>query len=218
MTAAPELDVRVLDVLRDAAEWRLLGRLFERPTSQWQADIGVLSREVSNRPLKLAARRARREASEGLFHSTFGPGGPAPPREVSYHVSLELGSLMSALEADYAAFGYEPHTEEPPDHVAVEVGFVAYLHLKEAFARVSGDDDAADLTRRVATRFVTDHLSMVAAPMAALLERSGVRYLSDASRLLAKRVGPSPATKHLPVFQPDPVADEDDEGGFACDR
>jgi nitrate reductase assembly molybdenum cofactor insertion protein NarJ len=215
MTATPVINDQVMDLLRDAAEWRLLGRLFERPTPAWQADVSSMSRELTSRPLRRAAKRARRQATEGLFHSTFGPGGPAPPREVSYHASLELGSLMSAIQADYAAFGYAPNTEEPPDHVAVEIGFVGYLRLKEAYARASGDNEAADITRRVATRFIAEHLASVATPLAALIEQSGVGYLRDASRLLLERVGPSTAPKQLPVVQPDSFG-EDDEGAFPC--
>lgn len=217
MTADAEGDALVLDLLRDAAEWRLLGRLFECPTPAWRAEVAAISREVPATPITRAATNARRQANEGLYHSAFGPGGPAPPREVSYHRSLELGSLMSAIEADYAAFGYAPAISEPPDHVAVEVGFVAYLRLKEAYALAMGDAEAAAITRRVAARFTTEHLAVVAAPLAALLEQSGVRYLSDASHLLVERVGPSPSRKELPVIQPDGF-DEDDEGGFACDR
>jgi nitrate reductase assembly molybdenum cofactor insertion protein NarJ len=216
MTADTEIDSQVLDLLRDAAEWRLLGRLFECPTPAWRAEVAAISREIPATAIKRAARNARRQATEGLYHSAFGPGGPAPPREVSYHASLELGSLMSAIEADYAAFGFDPAISEPPDHVAVEVGFVAYLRLKEAYALATGDNEAAGITRRVASRFTTEHLAVVAAPLARLLEQSGVRYLSDASRLLADRVGPSLQSKQLPVLQPNPDAG-DDEGGFSCD-
>jgi nitrate reductase assembly molybdenum cofactor insertion protein NarJ len=210
------IDGQVLDLLRDAAEWRLLGRLFECPTPDWRDEVAAISREVPATLITRAARHARRQATEGLYHSAFGPGGPAPPREVSYYRSVELGSLLSAIEADYAAFGYAPTVNEPPDHVAVEVGFVAYLRLKEAYALATGDAEAAAITRRVAERFTAEHLAVVAVPLAALLEQSGVRYLSDVSRLLVERIGPSQAPKQLPVIQPDEFDDE--EGGFACDR
>ena len=215
-TTDTAIDAGVRDLVRDAAEWRLMGRLFECPSNVWHADLASLARELDDASLRAAAKQARTEATEGLFHSVFGPGGPAPPREVSYHDSLELGTLMSALTSCYDAFGYAPATIETPDHVAVEVGFVAYLRLKEAYALTTGDQERAAMTRRAAARFTTDHLSMMAEPLAALLAGSGIEYLAHASVLLAARVGPKPKSKRLPVLQADPL---DDESGseFACD-
>ena len=71
------MDARVHALLRQAAEWRLIGLLFECPAGTWRDDIGDLL-------LGSAVTHALEEASEGLCHSTFGPGGPAPPREVTY--------------------------------------------------------------------------------------------------------------------------------------
>ena len=213
-TTGTAIDARVRALVRDSAEWRLLGRLFECPSNVWHTDLASLARELDDTSLRAAAEHARTEATEGLFHSVFGPGGPAPPREVSYHDSLELGTLMSALTGCYDAFGYEPATIETLDHVAVEVGFVAYLRLKEAYALTTGDQERAAMTRRAAARFVTEHLSMMAE--ATLLAGSGIEYLAHASTLLAARVGPKPKSKLLPVLQPDPM---DDESGseFPCD-
>ncbi len=213
--AGLRLDDRVTALLQEAADWRLLGRLLECPTPEWRDDIEQLSREVSAGPLQETARAAL-AASEGLYHSVFGPGGPAPPREVSYHASVELGSLMSAIEGDYAAFAYHGAINEPADHIAVETGFIAYLRLKEAYARASGDDDAAGIAGRVAARFMAEHLAVIAHPLAALLADSGIDYLATASSLLAARAGPKPRSRQLPVIQPD-VEAADGEGEFACD-
>jgi nitrate reductase assembly molybdenum cofactor insertion protein NarJ len=205
-----EESIRAL--LRESAEWRLLGRLFECPSEAWRADVQALAIELDDRTLREAADVACTEASEGLFHSVFGPGGPAPPREVSYHDSLELGTLMSALAVSYDAFEYRPVTVETPDHLSVEVGFVAYLRLKEAYARAIGEEEQAALTRRVADRFVADHLARMAEPLATLLAASGVEYLARASTLLVARVGPKPASPLLPMIHADPLRDDDEEG------
>jgi TorA maturation chaperone TorD len=146
----------------------------------------------------------------------FGPGGPVPPREASYHASVELGSLMSEIEGDYAAFAYQPETDEPPDHIAIETGFIAYLRLKEAFACATGDEESAQIARRASERFTADHLSHLAHPLAGLLDHSGVAYLAEASSIIAARVGPKPPTRQLPVIQPG-QAGADDEGEFSCD-
>ena len=207
------LDPRVPELLREAAWWRLLARLFECPDHAWRADVGALAREHSDADLVGAARSAVESASEGLYHSVFGPGGPAPPREVSYHESLELGSLMSELAAYYEAFGYRPSTNETPDHVSVEAGFVSYLRVKEAYALMAGDGQRAAITTEAASCFLTDHVTKVAAPLARLLASTGIDYLARASRLLSARAGPPPRRGRLPVIV-EPKGEDGSE--FGC--
>lgn len=212
--AAP-VDDRLCACLREATEWRLLGRLFECPTREWREEIEALARDLRSPVFEELVARARQEAREGLFHGILGPGGPAPAREVSYHDRLELGTLMADLTSQYEAFGYRPLTPETPDHVAVELGFVAYLALKEAYALAAGADEEAAVTRRTADRFRREHLAMMAGPLARLLAGSGVTYLARAATMLLERVGPCPgAGRFLPVVPAD--ADEDDGSGFTC--
>jgi nitrate reductase assembly molybdenum cofactor insertion protein NarJ len=213
--SATTLNERAADRLRAAAAWRLLGRLFESPDPHWRAELMALAREVDDDGLREAVAAIDDGVTAAQYYSVFGPGGPAPPREASYHESLELGSLMSELAAYYDAFAYRPRSDETPDHVAIETGFVAYLALKEAFARAQGDDEAAEVAARAAARFISDHLSRIAGPLATLLDASPLGYLAHASRLLAARVGPAPSSRRLPMFTP--LADEDeDEGDLTC--
>lgn len=215
MTAASVVDPAVVALLRDAAAWRLIGRLFECPSPEWCADLEALASEVDDEELRTAAAAARREGTEGQYHSVFGPGGPAPPREVSYHDSLELGSVMSSVTGYYHAFGYAPAVPESPDHVAVEAGFLAYLRFKQAFALADLNPDHADVAARAAARFQEQHLAVYAERLGDLLSASPLEYLQIASRVLAARVGPQPGPRQLIVFT-DVV---DDEGGqFACDQ
>ena len=53
------MDARVHALLRQAAEWRLIGLLFECPAGTWRDDIGDLL-------LGSAVTHALEEASEGL--------------------------------------------------------------------------------------------------------------------------------------------------------
>jgi nitrate reductase assembly molybdenum cofactor insertion protein NarJ len=211
-----DLDPRFAGLLRDAADWRVLGRLFERPSPEWLDDLDRLGAEVGDEALAATVRAAREGAAEGRYHSTFGPGGPAPPREASYHLSLELGNLMSELTTIYDAFGYTPPGDEPPDHVAIETGFIAYLRLKEAYALSSGEEETAQIARRAAVAFTTDHLAMFAQPLAALLAESDIEYLVQASAQLAARVGPKPSSRQLPVIQPD-AFDKEEGVEFSCE-
>jgi nitrate reductase assembly molybdenum cofactor insertion protein NarJ len=210
-----DADPRVRDVLREAAAWGLLGRLFECPRDGWHREIAALARELGDDELTAVGLAAEAVASEGQYHSVFGPGGPAPPREASYHDTLELGSLMSELAVYYDAFGYSPRGDESPDHVSVEIGFVAYLKLKEAYALAQGEHERAELTAGAVREFVVRHLSMIAAPLATVLAASPLEYLASASRILAVRVGPPPRSTRLPVLQH--VSADDDSGrDFEC--
>ena len=202
------MDPRAHALLKQAAEWRLIGLLFECPVGTWRDDLVALARDIDNALLGSAVAHALEEASEGLYHSTFGPGGPAPPREVTYVKAVQLGYLLSELTAFYDAFAYQPVTRESLDHVSVEAGFVGYLRLKEAYAVARGDDEQAAVTAEAASTFVREHLAMLAEPLAATLEASGLAYLAEAARALANRVGapPSAVAPHggrlLPVIQP----------------
>ena len=219
------MDTLTHALLRQAAEWRLISRLFECPAATWPDDIVALARDTDDPLLGSAVTHALEEAGEGLYHSTFGPGGPAPPREVTYVKAIQLGYLLSELTACYDAFAYQPVTRESPDHVSVEAGFVGYLRLKEAYAVTRGDEAQASVTAGAAATFVREHLSALAEPLAATLDASGVAYLAEAARALATRVGPPPSAaasvpvgRLLPVIQP--LEDEDEiscEGTGAAD-
>jgi hypothetical protein len=208
---AASLEPSARELLEDAANWRLLGLLFECPDAAWPGQLAALGDEVSDPDLRRAVVDALKHATEGIHHSIFGPGGPAPAREASYYVSVELGSLMSDLSAYYDAFAYRPETLEPPDHVAVEIGFVGYLRLKEAYARSIGDLEHAAITADAARRFMADHLANMAVPLGQALEQSGIDYLALAGGVLARRVGPS--TRQVLPMVPEPADDEP----FGCE-
>jgi nitrate reductase assembly molybdenum cofactor insertion protein NarJ len=174
----------------EAAEWRLLALLLERPVSGWARDVAVLAAEVCDEQLRSASHAAQTVASQGLYDTTFGPGGPAAPREISYRAGLDAGACLAELAAFYSAFAFQSDRSEPPDHVAIEAGFIAYLKLKELYARARGQNEEAAVTADAAERFITDHLAMLAEPLAQSLERSGIGYLSLTAASLLRRVGP----------------------------
>jgi nitrate reductase assembly molybdenum cofactor insertion protein NarJ len=212
MTQNAILGERELHLGREAAEWRLISLLFECPSDARRTAIAALMSEVGDAGLKSAAQDALEEASEGLFHHTFGPGGPAPAREATYHQTLQLGYLMSELQAYYNAFAFHPVTAEPPDHVSVEAGFIAYLRMKEAYALACQDQERAATAAESAQRFVQEHLANLAQPLADRLEGSGIAYLAKAGVALLSRVGPPPASvSPLPILQQD-----QDESAFPC--
>ena len=184
-------DTDVHDLLREAAQWRLIGLLFECPVDGWRDRLEGLAAEASDASLREATELAREEASEGLYHTMFGPGGPAPPREVSYRDTVHPGRFLAEIRDCYQAFAYTPSTPETPDHVATEAGFIAYLRLKEAYARTCGAAEAAAVCHCAVEGFLQEHLSIMAQPLARSLEASGIGYLVRAGAALLDRVGPS---------------------------
>jgi nitrate reductase assembly molybdenum cofactor insertion protein NarJ len=183
-------DPRVSELLAEATTWRLLGLLFERPREGWREDVEALSGVVSDPELLAAAAAALEEASEGLYLALLGPGAPVSAREVTYRGMEDLGRIIADISAFYDAFAFQPETEEAPDHLAVEAGFLGYLRLKEAYARARGGEEEAEVAAQAAARFREAHLTILAWPVAERLESLGVRYLSLAAIALAKRCGP----------------------------
>jgi len=150
-------EVKSGDLLAQAAAWRLVSLLLERPREGWREEIEKLSAEVTGRELTACAKDAM-DQTEEAYHRLFGPGGAVSPREVSYCGFEDPGWLMAELSAFYRAFSFEPRREEPIDHVAVESGFLGYLFLKEAYAETRGDSEAAEITRSARQRFMKEHL------------------------------------------------------------
>jgi nitrate reductase assembly molybdenum cofactor insertion protein NarJ len=186
-------------LLAEAAEWHLLSLLFSCPQAEWRRTVAQLASEVADTSLRSAARQALTESSEGLYHSVFGPGGPAPAREVSYDGSVQLGLLMSELSAYYQAFAYNPVTQEPLDHISVELGFVAYLKLKQAYALANSDSEHAAVAAEAAQSFIEKHVSPMAAALSPALNQLGVKYLAAAITVLVSRAGPPASRPELPL-------------------
>lgn len=179
-----------------AVEWRLIGLLLERPRPGWHEEVRSLSREVRDRTLRAAAAAAS-DAAEGGYLHLMGPGALVSPREVTYQPFADPGQLLAELATAYDAFAFRPHMEEPIDHIAVEVAFVGYLLLKEAFATMRGDDEAAVTTSSARRGFMDRHLAAFAAPFAQRLEQAGPSYLHTIAQLLAARL-PAPQTRQPP--------------------
>ena len=191
MTQAEAIaDPRVHERLAEATTWRLLGLLFERPREGWWQDVEALGRAVTDPQIRAAADAAQEEASEGPYLALLGPGGLVSPREVTYRGMEDPGRILADISAFYDAFAFQPETEEAPDHLAVEAGFIGYLCLKEAYARARGNEEEAEVAATAAARFRAAHLSTHTWPVAARLETTGVRYLILAATALATRSGP----------------------------
>jgi nitrate reductase assembly molybdenum cofactor insertion protein NarJ len=200
------------ELFGQAAQWRLISLLLECPSEGWWEQMSLLSDEVEDEELKTAVASAREGASQGLYHSILGPGGPAPAREVSYRDWAEPGYLIAELVSYYDAFSYHPASAEAPDHVSVEAGFIGYLRFKQAYAIACQDAERGEVAAEAARNFIEEHLSTIAEPLAIALANSGVNYLALASNALLSRVGRrrnKTRSRALPVLV-------DEESGFDC--
>jgi hypothetical protein len=191
VSAAVELR-SVEQLLHEAAAWRLLSLLVERPRAGWRAEIEELACELGDEDLQAAVRSAH-GVGEGFYLAFVGPGGPVSLREVTHRPRSDPGHLLAALRAFYAAFAFAPAAEDPADHLAVEAGFVGYLRLKQAFALARGDREAADVAASAAATFLAEHVAAMAEPVALALEAGAAGHLALAARALARRAGtPAP--------------------------
>ena len=93
---------------------------------------------------------------------------------------------MAELQSYYHAFSYLPRREESIDHVSVEAGFLGYLFLKEAYACMGEDAEAAAITKDARERFVNEHLGRCTN---GILDRlgEGPAYLRKVFSWLVKR-------------------------------
>jgi len=185
--------MNAIALLQEAAAWRLFALLFERPRQGWAEEVYRVISEVGDEQLREAALAWLAEAGEGDYLALLGPGGAASPREVGHRGMSDPGWILAELTGYYRAFAYQPAAEDPPDHVAVQAGFVSYLWLKEAFARECGDDEAAAVSAAARASFLQAHLAYLAAPLAQRLTAAGGTALAAIAQLFAARVPAPPA-------------------------
>jgi nitrate reductase assembly molybdenum cofactor insertion protein NarJ len=183
-------------LLRESAAWRLLGLLFERPREGWREEVDALEAIAADEALSAAVAAAREEACEEAFLAILAPA-VVSPREVTWQRGADGGQLLAELRATYEAFAFRPVTEEPPDHVSVEAGFVGWMLLKEGYARAAEMPEAAALTAEARERFRKLHVARLAHSLATALPVWGVDYLSLAAAALAARAGEPEAVPSL---------------------
>lgn len=169
-----------------AAEMRILGLLFGRPTPASRVEVMALAREIEDPALR-SISDGFGAADEGSYVARFGPGGPVSPREVAYRRREDPGWVMADVAAFYAAFGYRPRCEDPIDHVSVETGFVAYLWLKQLYAETLGE--GMEVTANARVRFVKSHLSTLAAGLVARLQELQAPPMVALAQALLDRTG-----------------------------
>jgi len=196
MKANPLRASSAATLLREAAQWRLLALLLNRPTAERKAEVATLVSEVGDTRLAAAADAWCQNATEGAYLQLLGPGGLVPARAVAYRPFADPGGVLSDIARHHRAFGFDGAAEEPADHIAVLADFVAYLLVKEAYARETADNGADEVTRSARRRFIEEHISPVASRLAERLEACGAGEWGVAAQILADQV-PAPRPSAL---------------------
>jgi nitrate reductase assembly molybdenum cofactor insertion protein NarJ len=191
------------DLIREAAEWHLLSLLLSRPTAERKREVRGLGDEIALPRLRQVARDWEENAEEGSYLQLLGPGGIVAARAVAYRPFADPGWMLADISRHHQAFGFHPAAEEPADHIAALADFVAYLLLKEAYARACGEDQDAALTRGAMERFIEEYLVPVAARVADRLEVCGAGEWSAVARLLAERIPAPPREVNRPYTDAD---------------
>lgn len=104
-----------------------------------------------------------------------------PPYETEYHPNSEpffRSQQLADVAGFYRAFGLEPNLDTPdrPDHVALELEFMAFVLLKRRLALAAADEDPeaaenAKVCERAEHSFFRDHLAWWLPAFAAALRR-----------------------------------------------
>lgn len=190
------------ELLAEAAQWHLLSLLLSRPTVERKGEVSALGDEIAPPRLRQAAHAWLENAEEGAYLRLLGPGGHVAARAVAYRPFADPGWMLADIRRHHEAFGFHPAAEEPVDHIAVLADFVAYLLLKEAYARECGEDPDAAVTRGAMERFVEEYLVPMTARVAERLEACGADDWSAAARLIAEKI-PAPPASPFGVEQED---------------
>lgn len=158
----------IRDTLATGALWKFLSLLFRCPGDVPVGSIGTLAGELPD-GLQAHAREIlsliEDSQLEGAYHALLGSGGPVSPYESDYQGPgqegmRDKGVVLGDVAAFYKAFGFDHSKEmlEVPDHVSLEMAFVSYLKLKEAYARMDAAEDAYRICREAENKFLSEHL------------------------------------------------------------
>ncbi len=145
--------------------YALCARLLNADQTEWGQSLAELR--------ELTARLGYTNAAEMLSRHAPGPDigaevsrlfvrGVVPPYETSYESARSAPGGKTLALADiagfYRAFGFQAQGERP-DHLAPELEFVSLLCIKEAYARLTGETEGAEVCAEARSKFLREHLA-----------------------------------------------------------
>jgi putative dimethyl sulfoxide reductase chaperone len=173
-------EAEVVALLRRAARLQRLARALSYPAPGHAQEVVALLESGDEdeilQPVLAAWRAADEAAARAEYVRLFLGTVPCPPNETAWGASKGLtggAADLADIQGFYHAFGFEPAGEarEMPDHVAVELEFLAALLVKLAYARIQDWVEPAAITRDAAHAFLEDHLGRWVNPFANQLRK-----------------------------------------------
>jgi TorA maturation chaperone TorD len=167
------------------------------------------------------------------YDRVFGlvPSRDCQPYETEYHVAEPFfrAQQLADVAGFYRAFGLEPSRTVPerPDHLALELEFMAFLLMKKRLAALAaagdnGTTEAAQVCADAETAFFRDHLAWWVPSFAAGLRRkAGGGFYAAVGLLLAalipaERLRFGVAAPRLPLRAAPIESSEEQAGCAAC--
>lgn len=209
---AREILYRFLSIALENPRYGRAPELYDPANRRLVAEAASLLREEHGAEVELAMHELPAEdmAAEGIFAKLdespesletrysrlfgFIACKNCPPCETEYFQNGEVffrAQQMADVAGFYRAFGIEPSraTPERPDHVALELGFLAFVLMKKRLARETGRPDQweiADRCDEIEKKFLTDHVVWWMPAFSRLLrEKDPNGYFGALGRFLA---------------------------------
>jgi TorA maturation chaperone TorD len=182
------VDAAVTRLLREAALFRLLAQAFAYPGAAQRRVIGEALRRVGavsawRGRVRRALARAQAEWQaaahddlEGAYVRWFASDARCSLHETAYGDGCRIAGRaveLADIQAYHRAFGLQLSeiNRDLPDHLCAELELYSLLLLKEAYARASRLDEAAQTTHAARRSFLERHLGRwVGALFAAMQE------------------------------------------------
>lgn len=217
---------------RRAATYRALSLLFLPPSDAAAAELRALGADLMASDPRLAEPLLALAEDAGaplgsLYHLALGPSGAVRDGESDYEVNPlgGKGPLIADVAGFYRAFLYEDRTVHGlgPDHVSTELGFMAWLALRRAYALHAGEVEGAEVCAAAERSFVAAHLGRWAATFFARMRERCPETWYDAAAQLADVTLAALEPGAIAAAQPDrakvslPTLDDSDECGLPPD-
>jgi nitrate reductase assembly molybdenum cofactor insertion protein NarJ len=204
--------------LARSARWRLASLLFSAPSEAVVGEARAVASELvamtGSEPDDGSAPPGADERGAGLqaglgrvaqsllstaldawvdeFHRVLGPGGiGATESAYDPNALAGRGPLVADVAGFYRAFAYEPvlETGEVPDHLSLELGYLAFMAMKVAFACHDGDDERRGIAEKAYSKFLAEHLLVWYPRFAEQVEATESTFYGAAAEWLAAIVG-----------------------------
>lgn len=190
-------DFATLRELEQSSTYRFLALLFQPPSPQVAHELAALAGVLDER-LREDGRALASELGpevEQDYHALLGGSGRCRDCESDYQLAAlgGKGPLLADVAAFYRAFHFAADAHHlAPDHVAVELDFLAYLAMKAAYAHHASLIDEREICEAAAEQFGRDHLARwLPMFLGQVMSVAGESFYGRAARF-AERAAPPP--------------------------